>query len=226
MRTLPPMDMGRRKGFSVTELLVVCGIVITVCVIAVPQLLTALRTGKVRGANSDYAGLLQTARLRAVNDDRYYSVYTQTAQGNTPQLAYVDIYPQNADGTSGTGSPASGGSYTPGPPADPMVPISAEVIPQPQAAAPNMANLLAGFCSTCTVGILHNSAPTFGPSGMPCTPTAAASGGTVCNSTGGPTAYAQFFQSQTTQEWDAVTVTPAGRIQMWYYTGTVWAALN
>jgi type II secretory pathway pseudopilin PulG len=198
------------------EMMIVVAIMLVVSAMAVPMWMTAMRTARIRGSEADYASLLQIARTRAVNDDRYYSVYIQPTAGNVPALAYVDIYPQNVNGTSGAGAPP-GGSYTAGPPADPMVALSSEAVPQAQASAPNTGNLLLSFCGTCAAAIIKNSAPTWGPDGLPCLAAISSGGtGTVCNSAGGPIAYVVYFQSSTTQEWDAVTISPAGRIKTWY----------
>jgi prepilin-type N-terminal cleavage/methylation domain-containing protein len=214
----------RLRGFSLLELMIVVAIMLVVAAYAIPIWTTSIRTSKIRGAETSYAGLLQLARSRAVNDDRYYSVYVKLAAGNNPQMAYVDIYPQNVNGTSGNGPT---GNFVAGPPADPMVTLPPEAVPQPAAGAPNTANLYTSFCSSCATAIILNTPATWGPDGLPCAPTAAALGaGTVCNSAGGPIAYVAFFQSSTNNEWDAVTVSPAGRIKTWYYGGTVWTAFN
>jgi len=207
-------------------MMIVVAIMLIVASFAVPVYTTAMRTARLRGSEADYASLLQMGRSRAVNDDRYYSVYIQAAAGNNPQMAYVDIYPQAVNGTSGTGP---GGGYIAGPPADPMVALSAEAIPQAEASAPNTGNLVTLFCGSCAAAIIKNTPPTWGPDGLPCAPTISAGGtGTVCNSAGGPIAYIAFFQSSTTQEWDAVTISPAGRIKTWYYTPAtgVWNPFN
>src|SRR5258708_3966240 len=214
----------RFQGFSLLELMIVVAIMLVVAAYAIPMGTTSVRLSGIRGAETSYAGLLQMARTRAVNDDRYYSVYTKLAAGNNPQMAYVDIYPQNVNGTSGNG-PA--GNYVSGPPADPMVTLSPEAVPQAALAAPNTANLYATFCSACAPAIINNTPPTWGPDGMPCTPVISAGGtGLVCNSGGGPVAYVAFFQSSSNNEWDAVTISPAGRIKTWFYTGAVWAPFN
>jgi prepilin-type N-terminal cleavage/methylation domain-containing protein len=218
----------RDRGFSLLELMIVLAIVMIVLAFAVPLWMTGTRTAKIRGAESDFASLLQMARMRAANDDRYYSVYIQPAAGTAAQLAYVDIYPQNANGTWGTGAPPTG-SYTAGPPGDPVVSIPTEVVPQPQAAAPSTGNLFGLFCGSCTAAIIHNTPPTWGPDGLPCVPGVSAGGtGAVCNSSGGPVAYVAYFRSSTTQEWDAVTISPAGRIKTWYYSpgAAVWNPFN
>jgi len=214
----------RLQGFSLLEMMIVVAIMLIVAAYAIPNWVTSMKLARIRGAETSYAGLLQLARSRAVNDDRYYSVYVKTASGNTPQMAYVDIYPQNINGVSGNGP---SGSFFAGPPADPMVTLSPEAVPQPAGSAPNTANLYTSFCSSCAIAIVLNTPATWGPDGLPCAPTTAAlGGGTVCNSAGGPIAYVAFFQSATNGEWDAVTISPAGRIKTWYYGGTVWTAFN
>ena len=230
---IPPIACGPRRraclqGFSLLEMVLVVAIMLVVAAFAVPMWTTAMRTARIRGSEADYASLLQMARTRAVNDDRYYSVYIQPAAGNVAPLAYVDIYPQNVNGTSGAGAPP-GGAYAAGPPADPMVPLSPEAVPQTQASAPNTGNLLLSFCGSCAAAIVKNTPPTWGPDGLPCAAAISAGGtGTVCASGGGPIAYAVYFQSSTTQEWDAVTISPAGRIKTWYCIPgcTAWSAFN
>ena len=214
----------RIQGFSLLELMIVVAIMLGVAAYAIPMWTTSQRLSRIRGAETSYASLLQMARTRAVNDDRYYSVYIKTATGTTPQMAYVDIYPQNVNGSSGNGPT---GSFVAGPPADPMVTLSPEAVPQTAGSAPNTQNLYTSFCSSCATAIIYNTSPTWGPDGLPCSTTTAAGGtGLVCNSAGGPTAYVAFFQSSTNNEWDAVTISPAGRIKTWYYGGTVWTPFN
>ncbi len=214
-------------GFSLLELMMVVAIMLVVAAYAIPIWTTAIRTSRIRGAETAYAGLLQMARTRAVNDDRYYSVYIKTATATTPQMAYVDIYPQNINGTSGNGPT---GNYVAGPPSDPMVTLSPEAVPQTAGSAPNTNNLYTSFCSTCmstNPAIILNTPPAWGPDGLPCAPTTSAGGtGLVCNSAGGPIAYVAFFQSASNNEWDAVTISPAGRIKTWYYTGAAWSPFN
>jgi Tfp pilus assembly protein FimT len=210
---------GPQRGFSTIELALVLGIAMILGALAIPQVMTAVHTFRLRGTGTDFAGIAQTTRWRAIQDDRYYSARF-IVQNGTLQ-AYVDIYPQNVNGASGNG-PAG-----PAAPNDPRISITAEVSPQSQAKAPNTANLQgqilpAGSPVVPLDGSSSTTPVTFGPRGIPCLPTAT-TGGTVCNSTGQPQAYWVFFQNTLTKAWGAVTVTPAGRIQTWYYSGG-WAA--
>jgi Tfp pilus assembly protein FimT len=199
----------RTRGFSVLELLVGAAIIMILAGILIPNFNTAMHNSRLRGAATDFASLIQVERIRAVDDDRYYSAYVL---GNNPQEGFVDIYPQNANGASG-----GGGNVVD--PKDPVIQINSEISQQPVKSAPNTANLQTQFlpANSPIVPLDGSSAAspvTFGPRGLPCKPLAG-----VCDSLGGPQAYWTFFQDNVTQNWGAVTVTPAGRIQRWTYTG-------
>ena len=205
----------RVRGFSLLEMITVVAIILILAAISVPAIRRAISTARVRGAAVEYANLVQIARARAINDDRFYSVYVQPGAANTPLTAYVDIEPKVLNGVSGLGPPPTG-HYNAGPPADPLTLLPAEVPPQPMAAAPNVAGLNAAFCLTCTLDLILNAAPTWGPDGMPCQSLPSGTG-TVCNSSGGAVAYVAYFQSTISTQWSAVTVSPAGRVKAWIY---------
>lgn len=196
------------RGFSLVELVVVVAIVMIIAGFGLPKIITALHTYRLRKTGTGVSGMAQTARWRAVHDDQFYSVRFIAPAGGALE-AYVDI----------TGVPLD--------PNDPQVPISAEVAQQPQGNAPNTANLQGQLLPVGSPvvpldGNNPGSPVTFGPRGLPCLPTPT-NGGNVCDSLGGPQAYWLFFQNTITQDWEAVTVTPAGRIQTWIYTGAGWA---
>ena len=202
----------RTLGFSLLELLLTVAIIMIVAGVAIPNFMATMHSARLKGGVTDFASLLQTARIRAVSDDRYYSIYVLAAAGNNPQQGYVDIFPQNADGTSGTG----GQAYNAG---DPLVVISPEVVLQAQGAAPSIAALKALLLPPTSPVVPQDesvaaTAITFGPRGVPCKPLAG-----VCDTLGGPQAYWAFFQDSVSQNWGAVTVTPAGRIQRWLFMG-------
>jgi prepilin-type N-terminal cleavage/methylation domain-containing protein len=207
----------RLKGFSLLELMVVVAIIMIVAAIGVPNVIRAIRTARIRGTAVEYANLLQNTRVRAINDDRFYSVYVQPPAGGNSAIAYADVYPMALNGRSGLGPPPTG-RYNPGPPSDPMTTLSLGVLPQPVASAPDVAALNAAFCVSCTPDLILNAAPTWGPDGMPCLSKPSLDGtGTVCNSSGGPVAYVTYFQSTVSQQWSAVTVSPAGRVKAWHH---------
>jgi prepilin-type N-terminal cleavage/methylation domain-containing protein len=208
----------KMRGFSTVELMVALAILLIVAAIAIPNLTSSMRQAHLKGAISDYASLMQQERIRAVDDDRYYSMYVVTTGG--AQEGFVDIYPQNVNGASGSGGTTID-------PKDPAVQINPEISEQPVGAAPNTGALKALILPansplTPLDGSTSTSPVTFGPRGLPCKPVAG-----VCDTLGGPQAYWTFFQSVVTQAWGAVTVTPSGRVQRWLYTGGtagVWAS--
>jgi prepilin-type N-terminal cleavage/methylation domain-containing protein len=212
------MSRTRQRGFSLLEISIVIAILFILIAVAVPVLMTTVRSARLRGATNDFSALLQQARMRSVQDDRYYSVYFLTTGGVSQE--FVDIYPQNINGASGTG----GTTINQG---DPMAVLISEVTTQAPAAAPVTNNLLLQMLGsnpsslTPVDGTAAGSPVTFGPEGLPCVPVAL-TGGSVCNSRGGPVAYWVFFQNNITQSWEAVTVTPAGRIQKWSYSDNSW----
>lgn len=157
------LDRKHEVGFSLIELLTVCAVMIVVAAVAVPNMINAMHLSKLRAAGSDFSNLAQVARIRAEQDDRFYSV---RILAGPPQDGYVDIYPQSNTGASGNG----GTSIVAG---DPLNPIAAEVTPQAAANAPNTANLKSQFLPTGSTltpndGSTSAGAITFGPRGLPC----------------------------------------------------------
>jgi type II secretory pathway pseudopilin PulG len=184
---------------------------------AVPKFLTMYHTAKLRGAVSDFSGIAQSARINAVQDSRFYSVYFL---GNE---AFVGIWPKSNNGASGLGGTVID-------PRDPQIGIPSEVTSVAAGNAPNTPNLSSQFLPAGSGLTPKDGSPgagtpiTFGPRGLPCT-SQTATGGTVCDSAGGATAFWVFFQNRISGELEAVTVSPAGRIRKWYYGGGAWVGI-
>lgn len=219
---------GKFDGFSVVELMVAVIMILILIGAGVPKMLSALRQAHLRGAASDYATLLEQARIYAIRDNRYYSTYILAGTGTSSSIsqAYVDMLPKSTTGASGNGGTSIVGASS-GSIGDPVINFPSEVTLQALANAPNSSNLRSQLLpATTPVTPTDGSvtAPTFGPRGLPCTPVSL-TGGSVCDSSGGPTAFWCFFQDSLTSTWQAVTITPAGRIQKWYYNGSAWSKL-
>ncbi len=230
---------GRKAGFSLIELLVVVGIILIISAMAMPWFINIMRNYRLQVATTNCMGIVQQARMHAVQDARFYSLY-YIGGGATARQYYLDIYPKLANGTSGNGgagiacdAPPPNGSGL----CDISVQLPGEVQPQRAGAAPQtnaLQNLfLQGQANVNPYDGVDPTTPiSFGPEGVPCLPMGLAQGvvgGSICNTRsnwknpGAPVAYWLFFQNNITQAWEAVTVTPAGRIQRWNYSNAGWS---
>lgn len=207
----------RERGFSLLELSIVICVTLIISSVMILNVQNAVRGIRLSESATNYANLLQQARIRAVRDDRYYSVLTVTPSVGAP-YAFVDL--------QGSGTVAPG---------DPQQVFLTGVVPQPYASGPSVANLKSQFLppgptAQNTVNTTL-AGPTFGPRGLPCAPVVGAGGSMTCpyltppNYT--PVSFVTFLQNTQSGKWQAVTVTPAGRVRQWSYDGTsTWSPMN
>ena len=204
MKNMTKNRLSKERGFTLIELVVVVAVSLVVAGMAIPNFISAVRSAHLKGAVSDFSGLLQAERIRAVDGDNFYSAYVLA--GN-PEQGFVDI---------------AGKGATTIDPKDPVIQINNEVIQQPVGSAPQTASLKTLFLpANATVALYDGSVATnpitFGPRGLPCY----VGGGQVCKThvAAGDVSYWIFFQDVSSTNWGAVTVTPAGRVQRWIFTG-------
>jgi prepilin-type N-terminal cleavage/methylation domain-containing protein len=200
-----------QAGFSLLELTIVVALILIVTTIALLMAGNVTRSVHLQTTAADYANLLQQARIRAVQDDRYYSVVTANASSSTPAYAFIDI---NGDGTLS--------------PNEPEIIFAGDVKPVTNASAPAKTNLESQFLPLVSTYVTVNTTangPTFGPRGIPCAPTTNGSY-TTCPFTTA-TSYMTFMKNVRSSSYEAITVSPAGRIRLWSYgsSGT-WSPMN
>lgn len=199
----------RASGFSMLEMIVVMAIVLTLSALAIPTI-NVIRAAKLRQTGSDYASLLQNARITAIQNDTYYAVVTTT--GN-PEQSFIDL---NGNGAFDKG--------------EPVIVLPSNVYVRTYANnPPNLGNLETQTLASASDPSLDTADnPTFGPRGLPCKPTTAG-GYTTCPAFSGPvsgTSFITFFQSEPDATWLAVVTNPSARVRVFKYGGTTWAAVQ
>jgi Tfp pilus assembly protein FimT len=203
--------MRSEEGFSILEMAIVVALLFIATTIALLMAQNVIRSVHLHQTAANYANLLQQARVRAVQDDHYYSVIITPATSTSAATAFVDI--------AGTGTYAAN---------DPLLEFNSDVKPMSTNSAPDVSNLEAQFLPSTSTWITINTTapgPTFGPRGIPCTPVTNL-GYTTCPFTT-PTSFMTFMKNIRSQNWEAITVTPAGRIHLWSHSSSgTWSRMN
>jgi Tfp pilus assembly protein FimT len=224
------MNKKTQSGFSMLELIIVVTTIMIVTAMAIPLVMNSTNNYRLRTAGTEYANLLQTARMKAVQDDQFYPVIVPLA-GNMSSCVDLNM-------NSACDAPVG---------AEPGVLFAPEVQFQAYTAAPSVTGLRAlylpstcGSNAACVTVNPSTWGPTFGARGLPCQAAALTLGG-ACTllSAGGtpgentspgslPIAFEKYLKNTRNGTWEAITVSPAGRIREWYYdsTTTSWKALN
>jgi len=193
-------------GFSLLELLIVLGVALVISAFAIPTMVTTLDDFKLRGAMGSASGISQRCRTVAIKKDLSQRLHFSTV-GNRVVLFVTD-------GTDAAAAPL---------PADKQ--LSAQVwlpnqlsIPGAPAGA-GAPTLLTGTIMWGTVLVPNvNVDPYFNSRGLPCLPDPITG---VCNPTTGFVHYFRYDNAGRTR-WTATSISPAGRIQSWFWNGVSW----
>ncbi|HEX3156265.1 MAG TPA: prepilin-type N-terminal cleavage/methylation domain-containing protein [Candidatus Angelobacter sp.] len=183
-----PALSNRESGFSMVELMIVCVIMVVIAGLAIPNIYGAFRNYQLDSAGHSVASLLQEARMQAVKTN--LPAYANFSNGTPVNMAFVTNDPANTTYTAG----------------NPEIQISPAVTFQ---TTPPDHGQLDAYLNVSTPQVGQSIG--FNARGMPCLE----SGGnpTVCLATTAPVAFEWFMQSA--GGWEAVTVTPSGRIKSW-----------
>lgn len=181
------------KGFSLIELVIVCVILVIISVIAIPNIMRVNANYKLDSAGHSVASLFQQARMQAVKN-------------NLPSYVNFDaanrVFVTSAPGTAyASGNPdvaLTNGISFQTPPNGYSAQLDAYVGGTPaipsSLATPNMG---------------------FNARGLPCQANAVNASVCVSDNTG-----YEWFMQNPTGGWEAVTITPAGRIKSWRLSNT------
>ncbi len=180
------------QGFSMLELLVVIAIILVVSAIAIPQVFTSMAAIRVKSSGSNLAGLLQRARMEAVERNRALPISCIPAYPNC-NIVYVDM--------TGTGAGAYVNTY-------PTISFSGQTT---FTTAPPSNFIGAGY-----VPNPPTTQPWFNPRGLPCV-VAGGGGPQNCATPNGFVFYLQNQPPVGNPLYVAVEVTPAGRTRVYTY---------
>jgi len=184
-----------------------------VAAVGIPNGVNAMRGIRLREATTNYSGMLQRARIRAVETNSYYAVGTGVDPNSALPIAFVDLNTP----TSLAGGYVANAGY-------PMTVLASDVTLQAVGSAPATATLKGLFLPAGSPLTPQDLSVTpyllaIGNRGLPCT----VAGGYCSATNPGPVAMWAFLQSSSSGNWAAVTVTPAGRVQSWSYSTGAWA---
>lgn len=223
------MTSERQDGFTLLEALLVVAILLIVGAIVAPQMFKIIDAEKLQTAAQSYAGLMQVARTRSIQDNQAYQVLSDVNNGAA--VAYVDL-----NGNSQWDPQGLNGS-APEPAAQMPTPISITDTNAPQGVqgfdtirplnTTPVLNLATNPPMVNSAG-LPSPGIAFNERGLPCQRTAvnAACSNISTVITGGvpqatPVAWVTYLRwtrrNGSGFDWAAVSVSPAGRIKTWKY---------
>jgi Tfp pilus assembly protein FimT len=187
----------RECGHSLVELLITLLLILIVTGMAIPNSATAIANIKLRGSASNLGGLLQSARINAVQSNQTETVLFGLPSGNG---AYIDL--------NGNGAYDSG---------EPMIQFegNANQVSAPGGASGKPTNLDASggpLGWTATTGNVS-----FNSRGLPCN-----SSVTACGSNVNYIFYFEDTRGSGKNGWAAVSVTAAARTKVWFWDGSRW----
>lgn len=189
-----PSEQKHQSGFTLVELMMVFLIMGIVAGFAIPNTITGVANMRLRGAASDFSGLVQRGRTAAEQGNTTYTIRFGLPSGNG---AYVDL--------NGNGQYDSN---------EPMIQFggNANQVAAPGGATGKPSNLDASggpLGWTATAGNISFNSRGFPCSGSPC----------VTNVN-----YVFYFNDTryNGSGWAAVSVTAAGHAKTWVWNGSSW----
>jgi prepilin-type N-terminal cleavage/methylation domain-containing protein len=195
----------RQRGFSLLELIVVVSILMILAATAVPNLMNVVANMRLRGAASSLSGLVQECRIQAIKHNKPMTVLFVSVHASP----YAFVQEASSSNTAlGTVNPLNGPIYA-------VVQLGAPVIQvtTPTGGSPTpLTSTTLGYTPLDLTDATN--LPSFNSRGVPCK----YSGGSCANN-----GFVYYFTDiRRGAAWTALTISPAGRIQRWFWYGDHW----
>ena len=189
-------------GFTMLEVMIVVAIGLIITAAEIPVMSNVIANMRLRTSISTLSGLIQNTRSLAVQSNK-----TKTARYfNRPIAPFSLVYYVK------TASDSSAFAST-----DPQVELEAPITPYDTPSGTGAPTAIPaatlGFPSPRTED------PSFNPNGIPCYYSAGA-----CAANNGFIKYFKDNRIGGSGGWAAISVTPAGRIKRWFWTGSAWGS--
>ena len=191
-------------GFSLVEILVVLGIILIIAAVATPYMTKTLDTYRVRDTMNSVSGIAQRSRTLALKENTTQRLHVTKVNGR------VVLFVTDSTDTAVqpvTGDPKLYAQY--------WLPTQFDTPGLPTGGPTNLtANTMWG--SNFTLNNV-NIDPYFNSRGMPCI----TNGGGPCAPTNGCVFYFRYNAGGSAR-WTALSISPAARVQSWFWNGTAW----
>lgn len=185
----------RERGVTFVEIIIVVVVIMVVSAIVMPDILNSLYGVRLRSSVNSVAGLMQAARMRAVNENKTYFVHSAVFDQATIMWA------------------------------DDQATSTAPAAKNPQASLSGSVQLVtSGNPGNPTLDFnpIRDSLPIFNSHGMPCAMNGTSCLNWTGSGSVGYQLYLTDSRGVGSNGWATVVVAPGGRMQRWMYNGGAW----
>jgi len=192
----PVFSTARAAGYSMVELTIVITVTLILGAIAIPNMIAVISNARLHAGVTSMSGLLQNARMVAVKTNRTLTTHFGTINGHT-LVGWVKT-PSDTSPRVATDLQAEW-----------EAPVMMMATPTGLGAPSVISTTVLGFTPQTTE-------PSFNTRGLPCVWSSG-----VCTNDG----FLYYFKDTSrigSKGWAALSISPAGRIKKWFWTGQAW----